>query len=44
MDSINALSSKVDILTREIDDKNAQLKQLEQRVDCLEDASDGVEQ
>ena len=44
MDPINALTSKVDVLTREIDDKNAQIKQLEQRVDCLEDASDGVEQ
>ena len=44
MDSIKALTSKVDTLTREIDVKNATIKQLEERVDCLEDASDGVEQ
>ena len=44
MDSIKALTSKVDTLTRDIDVKNATIKQLEERVDCLEDASDGVEQ
>ena len=44
MDSIAALTSKVDTLTREIEDKNAKIQQLEQRVGCLEDASDGVEQ
>ena len=44
MDSIAALTSKVDTLTHEIEGKNAKIKQLEQRVDCLEDASDGVEQ
>ena len=44
MDSIKALTSTVDTLTREIGVKNATIKQLEERVDCLEDAPDGVEQ
>ena len=44
MDSINALTSKMDTSTRELDEKNAKINQLEQRVDCFEDATDGVEQ
>ena len=44
MDSINALTGKMDTSTRELDEKNAKINQLEQRVDCFEDATDGVEQ
>ena len=44
MDSINALTSKMDTSTRELDEKYAKINPLEQRVDCLKVAADGVEQ